>query len=110
MISSQGTFASLNTSTGEITVTQPGTYLVNWWVSAEGSTVAPTITLSLNVDGVSQSVSDSPILYGQMFGSNFLTVTTAPAVITLTNTTGNDVFLTVSTSVGANITIIYLDT
>lgn len=108
-INSQGTFIYLNIETGEITISQPGNYLINWWVSLEGSTLAPTITLSLNVDGVSQSVSNSPILYGQMFGSNLVTIASAPAVITLTNATGNDLFFTVATPVGANITVVYLN-
>ncbi len=107
VINSQGSYATFNPVTSEITLNQPGNYLINWWVAIGGSTVSPSLTISLAVDGNVHSNATSTISIDQVSGSDFITIATAPAIVTLINSTGNEIFLDPLVS-SANITVVYL--
>ena len=107
VINNQSAALTLNAATGEITIAESGNYYVSWWISVDGSTVATFITFSLELDGVPLSSAAIPILSGQLTGSDLISVTTTPAVLTLVNTTGNDIF-TGDTNIQANIAILQL--
>ena len=107
VINNQSPDMTLNAGTGEITITAPGNYYVSWWVSVDGSTVATFITFSLELDGTALSSSATPLLTDQLTGSDLITVTTTPAVLTLNNATGNDIF-TGNTAIQANIAVVQL--
>jgi hypothetical protein len=109
VINNQSPDLTLNAANGEITIAVPGNYYVNWWIAVDGSTVAPTITFSLALDGTPVSSAATPILSTQLTGADFITVAAAPSVLTLANATGNDIFLS-STTVQANLVIIQLST
>jgi len=108
LIDSNGTNISFNASTGELTLQQPGSYYVNWWAAVGGSPIAIIFSLALQVDGVVHSNSSSTINSEQISGSDFLTITTTPAVITLNNVTGNEIFF-LELLATANLSIIYLE-
>ena len=108
LLNSQGSYATFNPVTSEITLNQPGNYLINWWVAVGGSTVSPSLSISLAVDGIVYSNATSTISIDQVSGSDFIIVAAAPAVITLINSTGNDIFLDALVS-SANITVVYLE-
>ncbi|MDD4125244.1 MAG: hypothetical protein PHW77_05935 [Eubacteriales bacterium] len=84
---------SYDPATGEFTVTSPGVYIVNWWVAPDGAGAAINISFTVAVDGVPYSTASSPIVSVQMGASAIIDITTVPAVITLVNTTGDDVFI-----------------
>ena len=107
VINNQSAALTLNAATGEITITEPGNYYVSWWISLDGSTVAVFITFSLELDGTPLSSAAIPVLSGQLTGADLISVTTTPAVLTLVNATGNDIF-TGDTNVQANIAILQL--
>ncbi len=100
---------TLNAANGEITITAPGNYYVSWWIAVDGSTVATTITFTLESDGAPLSSAATPILSDQLTGADLITVVGTPSVLTLVNTTGNDVFIGVTT-VQANLVIFPLST
>jgi hypothetical protein len=93
IINNQSAEMSLNASTGEITVTETGNYYISWWITVDGSTANPFITFSLEVDSNVHSNTSTPLLTSQLSGSELVTISTAPAVITLVNVTGNTIFL-----------------
>ena len=108
VINSQGSYATFNPMTSEVTLNQLGNYLINWWVAIGGSTVSPSLTISLAVDGNVHSNATSTISIDQVSGSDFITIATVPANITLINSTGNQIFLDPLVS-SANITVVYLE-
>ncbi|WP_312940728.1 hypothetical protein [Oscillibacter sp.] len=99
LIDSNGTYINFNAGTGELVLQQPGNYYVNWRAAVGGSAVAIIFSLALQVNGVVSS--------GQISGSDFLTITTTQAVMTLNNVTGNEIIL-FGILATANLSIIYL--
>jgi len=97
--------------TGEITITESGTYYINWWFSADGSPIATTIDLSIVTSTGGIITASNPVLSGQMSGNALLDITASvgtPVTIQLINTTGNEIFVG-ATTVRADLTIINVD-
>lgn len=103
---------SYDTVTGEITVTESGTYYIDWWLSADGAGLATTIDLSIVTSTGETITASSPSVTEQITGNALLDITAsvnAPVTIQLINTTGDDIFVGVTT-VRADLTIVNVDT
>lgn len=99
---------SYNPITGTVSITASGTYYVNWWISADGSTINPTIDFALVTSTGKTITASTPALTDQFSGNALLTVTatpSSPVTFQIVNKTGNDVFLG-ATTVKADLTII----
>lgn len=97
-----------DSTTGEFTITESGTYYINWWFSADGSPIATTIDLSIVTSTGEVITASNPILSGQMSGNALLDITASvgtPVTFQLINTTGNEIFVG-TTTVRADLTII----
>ena len=108
--------------TGAVTLTRPGTYLVNWWValdpsdlsaadSEEQTTTNDQVTSELSfavaLNGDVLSGSYAPEGIGQMGGSAFVTVQSAPSALQIVNNSGENVLLA-ETTVQAGMTVTQL--
>lgn len=106
--------------TGAITLTRPGTYLVNWWVATEidgtdaekegqneiaGAESQVSFSAALNGNIVSGSY--APCGTGQVSGSTFVTVQKVPATLQIVNSSGENVLLA-ETTVQAGVTVTQL--
>ncbi|WP_180951128.1 BclA C-terminal domain-containing protein [Marasmitruncus massiliensis] len=77
-----------NAATGVFTITQPGTYYIDWWVNADGAGPETTVIFSIvasNGQTISAS-SLSPVTSLQLNGHALITVA-APATFSLVNNT-----------------------
>lgn len=101
--------------TGAITLSRPGTYLVNWWVAmGEGGDVATQgaggpsqIGFSTTLNGAVVSTSYAPCGTGQISGNALVTVQSTPATLQIVNGSGENVVLA-STTAQAGITVTQL--
>ncbi|HWQ77173.1 MAG TPA: hypothetical protein VN381_00005 [Anaerovoracaceae bacterium] len=94
-----------NPATGAFTITRAGNYYVSWSVATDGAGPAINVTYAVTVNGLPFAAMSSPIVSGELSGEALVTVETAPAVLTLVNVTGEDVFVPL-TPVQANIVIL----
>lgn len=111
LITDNSSGISYDAVTGEVTITQSGTYYINWWFSADGSPIATTIDLSIVTSTGETITASNPILSGQMSGNALLDITASvgtPVTIQLINTTGNEIFVG-ATTVRADLTIVNVD-
>ena len=104
-LNNQSSDISYNQATGEFTITKAGDYYVSWWVTTNGSSQFTNMSFSIAVNGVPHSIGTSPIVSGQVSGSELITVGATPATITLINNSSNDIRIA-NTPVQANIVII----
>ena len=107
--------------TGAITLTRPGTYLVNWWVATAttqnpeetGDQAATTgqsaseVSFSAALNGTPVSGSYAPCGTGQLNGSTLVTVQNSPSTLQIVNSSGENVLLA-TTSVQAGVTVTQL--
>ena len=98
---------SYNSGTGEFTFLQNGNYYVDWWNVTDG-TDGPSIIQFSFQNGVQEINSSTNIVTGQMSGNAFVSITNAPVVFTLKNTT-NAVVSLGQPFVHANLTILCLN-
>lgn len=98
---------SYNSSTGLFTLTKTGNYYVSWWVTTDGSSLSPTVTFALAVNGIPVSQGSSPIVTGQVAGTALITITSTPSTVSLINVSGDTVLLA-DTPIQANLDIIEL--
>lgn len=96
---------SYDPATGVFTISEPGTYKVDWWVSSDGAGPAVTVNYTLEMNDAPYTTVSSPIVSGQTSGSALVTVDSAPATIALVNSTGDDIFIPSFTPVQAGIVI-----
>ncbi|MEY8354852.1 hypothetical protein AALB39_16045 [Lachnospiraceae bacterium 54-53] len=96
---------SYDTATGIATLTAPGNYYVSWWVSTDGAGPSTYVEFTLQSSSSGGVSASSPIVTGQLSGIALVTVTTAPATVSLINTTGQTVFYG-STPIIANMVIL----
>jgi len=90
--------------TGIFTLTTRATYLVNWDITIEGSYQSASVSFALLVDNQIQGISTLPISVGQLSGTCLVTVSKAPAFLSLLNYTNDTIQLSRFPPV-ANITI-----
>lgn len=96
---------SYNAATGEFTISAPGNYYINWWVTTDGSAGPVNMIFSVAVNGTGIAQGDSPIVTGQLNGDAFIKVTDTPVTVTLVNQTGAEV-LFANIPVQANLSIL----
>ena len=93
--------------TGAITLSRPGTYLVNWWVAigeqgdvaTKGAGGRPSqIGFSTTLNGAVVSTSYAPCGTGQISGSALVTVQSTPATLQIVNGSGENVVLASTTA------------
>ena len=89
---------------GKFTVTRNGYYMIDWWVSVDGSVATDGVSFAINVGGVRHSRGSSKIVTGQVSGSSLVVITNAPVEIDLTNVS-EDPLTFEATDVQANIVI-----
>lgn len=77
---------SYDSSTGIITLSEPGTYMLDWWVATQASIATTGPTFSLISSQGSQLEGCSPIKTGQLNGIGLVEVTASPVTISLVNT------------------------
>lgn len=77
--------------TGIITVNEPGRYVINWWTVTQASiaSAGPGFALSSSLGAFIQS--NSPNKLGPFSGSGIINITSAPATISLVNSTSGDI-------------------
>ncbi|MFU0833516.1 MAG: Collagen-like protein [Oscillospiraceae bacterium] len=80
-----------DSNTGIFTISETGTYLVNWWVAVAGTAGPAAIAFALRLNDSTDIPSAMPIVSGQLSGSALLTIGTAPSTLCLVNTTGSAV-------------------
>lgn len=93
-----------NQLTGTFTITTPGNYYADWWVSVDGSAGTTNISYSLYLNGVNISESMSPNVTSQVTGSAVFTVNAA-STLQLINTSTDTVRLA-SYNIKANFSLI----
>ncbi len=91
-------------ATGVFTINQPGTYLVTWWLSVTGAGASPFVRVSAVLNGGTSFPADTPQITDQLDGTALITVTSAPATISIVNQTGDVVFIGATPEQG-NVTI-----
>lgn len=99
---------SYNPINGVFTITQSGTYYVNWWVNADGAGASTTVLFSVEASNgqIISASSVSPITSLQLNGNALITVGVAPVTLSLVNNTGEAVFIG-SSAIQADMTIIH---
>ena len=105
VINDQSENISYSPADGVFTISANGNYYVDWWVTTDGSGGPVNMVFSLSVNGSSVSLGNSPIVTGQVNGNAFITISDAPATLTLVNQTGAEVVFA-NIPVQANLTIL----
>jgi hypothetical protein len=82
---------SYDSNTGIFTISETGTYLVNWWVAVAGTAGPSSVAFALRLNDSTDIPSAMPNIEGQLSGSSLLTIGTAPSTLALVNTTGSAV-------------------
>ena len=90
-------------SAGNFTISAPGNYFVTWWVATD-NVVSLTVTFEVRINGGGGIPGSSPLVVGQVNGSAFITINSAPAILTLVNNSGGTATLS-STPAQASIII-----
>lgn len=86
-------------ATGTVTLTRPGTYLVNWWVTMQNIEKAGAESgFAVEINGVKLSGSYAPFGTGQIAGSSLVTVHSSPSTLQLVNHSGEPVTLSDTTA------------
>lgn len=112
-----------NPNTGEITILQPGDYLVNWWVVTQSSDASLAIGFAIQGKSSSSTTYDdyqaavNPLKTGEITGNSILSISQdqIPYTFKLINITGysqrleSSVVLALYTTAQAGITISQLD-
>lgn len=91
--------------TGIITVNEPGRYVINWWAVTQGSiaSAGPGFALHSSLGAFIQS--NSPNKLGPFSGAGIIDIPSAPATISLVNSTSGDVTLASSVPVKAGLAL-----
>lgn len=76
--------------TGVFTITDPGTYYINWWVNTDGAEAATNVefTIETSAGGAISAVSPMPVVTTQLSGNALITVVVAPVTFALVNNSG----------------------
>ena len=106
-VNDQSTDISYNPLTGEFTISKTGNYFVSWWIASEGTDIDNFIQFSIITDTLGKTTGATPLVTGQVSGSALLTIDTVPTVLTLKNTSINNITFA-ETSVQANIVILQI--
>lgn len=86
-------------ATGTVTLTRPGTYLVNWWVTTQDIEKAGSEAgFAVELNGTSISGSYAPFGTGQISGSSLVTVQSSPSTLQVVNDSGEPVTLADTTA------------
>lgn len=95
--------------TGVFTITETGTYYVNWWVNTNGAGASPNVAFAIETSagGFFSATSPVPIVTGQISGNALITVTSAPVTFALVNISGATVTFGTST-VQADLTLVQI--
>lgn len=93
ILNQAGTAISYNDTTGVFTLSQNGIYFANWWVAANGAAINTGAKFSITVNGAVYSSGVSPNVTGYLSGLALITIDTAPATVTIINTSGDAINL-----------------
>ncbi|GBG58521.1 hypothetical protein SPFL3101_03884 [Sporomusaceae bacterium FL31] len=92
---------------GTVTITLPGVYYIDWWVSVDGieggTAIVPTFAITTSAaDNIQAS---SPLITDQMSGTALIAVAAPPVTLQLVNATDSTIGFGL-TPIRANLTII----
>lgn len=93
ILSQTGSAINYSDTTGVVTISQTGYYLVHWWVSIDGTGLTSNVIFSLNKNGGPHSQASSMPMTGQISGSALIPVEFAPTTLSITNISGVEITL-----------------
>ncbi len=97
-----GTYAS---ATGTFTLTEPGTYLINWWVALGTAQATQATAFSLTANGTPARTAYTGANAGEINGTSLITVGDSPVSIRLVNNSGFSIqYAVANVQSGATIT------
>lgn len=91
-----------DSTTGIITISENGTYVIDFWVSTQSST-SSNIIFSLNSNSVEVMSGNSPIKTGTTSGTYIFEVISAPITLVLQNSSDDTVFFSTTVPVKASL-------
>ncbi|HWR24510.1 MAG TPA: hypothetical protein VN366_13615 [Feifaniaceae bacterium] len=93
-------------ATGVFTITESGTYYINWWINTDGAEALSNVefTIETSAGGSISAVSPSPVVTTQLSGNALITVV-APVTFSLVNNSGATVTFGTS-AVQADLTVV----
>lgn len=97
---------SLNTSTGEITIGDTGTYFVYWWVATQSTAGSNFAGFSIANPTIAYGYGYSASTYGQVSGFSVIKVSSTPFVFTLKNSSYETLYYSTDTNNTAAIQIV----
>ena len=96
---------SYDSTTGTFTLTEPGTYLVNWWVALGDAQGTQALSFSLTANGTLARTAYTGANAGEINGTSLIAVGESPVSIQLVNNSGVPIQFAVSdVQSGATIT------
>jgi hypothetical protein len=105
------TFGNINydLNTGFITINEPGTYSINWWVATQASLSTNGAVFAIDSSQGDFIEGNSPIKTGEVYGIAIIEVVSLPITISLKNSSTADIFLSTIVPVTANLVVIKED-
>lgn len=100
---------SYDNTTGVITISENGLYIVDWCVSTQSTSGSLSVIFKLISDKGDEFDSNSPTKTGTMGGIAALNVVDAPVSLSLVNTSNADVFFPNTVISKANLRIFHVD-
>lgn len=77
---------SYNSTTGVITFNETGRYVINWWTVIQSTSSPNGVIFTLTSSQGDALVGNSPLRTGEVVGVGIINVSTAPATVSLVNT------------------------
>jgi hypothetical protein len=91
LVQDESPYLSYGTATGEITIDALGVYYISWWVATSAVVGQTSITMELQLNGVSLSGASTNVIIGQLAGNAVVPVATTGSVLELVNISGGAV-------------------
>jgi len=88
LITNTNSNISYDVTTGEFSILSPGSYVIHWWVNADGSTDPSGLAaVSIYVNGIHHSSAVTPTTTGYFAGQGLISINVVPSIVTIVNDT-----------------------
>lgn len=87
---------SYDTTTGELTLSSEGRYVINWWLAVQFSLSTNGAAFALETSQGDLIIGNSPIKTDEVYGIGIIEVTTAPVTVALKNIGTGPIYLSSS--------------
>ncbi|WP_101698550.1 hypothetical protein [Clostridium minihomine] len=87
---------SYNTTTGELTLSAAGRYVIDWWLAVQFSLSTSGAAFALETSQGDLIIGNSPIKTDEVYGIGIIEVTTAPVTVVLKNIGTGPIYLSPS--------------